>query len=56
MRRAWPAIAAAAAVAVFPLLPFVPEFWITLGNYIGLFSLVAMGLVLLTGEIGRAHV
>ncbi len=52
MRRAWPAIAAAAAVAVFPLLPFVPEFWITLGNYIGLFSLVAMGLVLLTGVGG----
>ena len=52
MRRAWPAIAAAAAVAVFPLLPFVPEFWITLGNYIGLSSLVAMGLVLLTGVGG----
>ena len=29
-----------------------PEFWITLGNYIGLYSLVAMGLVILTGVSG----
>jgi branched-chain amino acid transport system permease protein len=30
----------------------VPEFWITLANYIGLYSLVALGLVLLTGIAG----
>ena len=34
-----------------PLLP-VPEFWITQLNYIGMFSLVALGLVLLTGVGG----
>ena len=34
------------------LLPAVPEFWITLANYIGLYSLVALGLVLLTGIAG----
>jgi branched-chain amino acid transport system permease protein len=30
----------------------LPEFWITLANYIGLYSLVALGLVLLTGIAG----
>jgi branched-chain amino acid transport system permease protein len=39
------------AMAVFSFLP-VPEFWITLANYIGLSSLVALGLVLLTGIAG----
>ncbi|OWQ83520.1 branched-chain amino acid ABC transporter ATP-binding protein/permease [Roseateles terrae] len=34
-----------------PLLP-VPEFWITQANYIGMFSLVVLGLVLLTGVAG----
>jgi len=33
---------------LFPLLP-VPGYWITIGNYIGLYSIVALGLVLLTG-------
>ena len=41
----------ALAVAALPLLP-VPDFWITQLNYIGLFSLVALGLVLLTGVGG----
>ena len=31
----------------------VPEFWITLANYVGLYSLVALGLVLLTGVTGK---
>ncbi|MEI8323886.1 MAG: branched-chain amino acid ABC transporter ATP-binding protein/permease [Betaproteobacteria bacterium] len=39
------------AMAAMVLLP-VPEFWITLANYIGLYSLVALGLVLLTGVAG----
>jgi len=39
------------AAAVLPLLP-VPEFWITQANYIGLYALVAIGLVLLTGIAG----
>jgi len=38
-------------VAVLPLLP-LPDFWITQLNYIGLFALVALGLVLLTGVGG----
>ncbi|MBL8471588.1 MAG: branched-chain amino acid ABC transporter ATP-binding protein/permease [Rhodocyclaceae bacterium] len=33
---------------IFPVLP-VPNYWITIGNYIGLYSIVALGLVLLTG-------
>jgi ABC-type branched-subunit amino acid transport system ATPase component/ABC-type branched-subunit amino acid transport system permease subunit len=38
-----------------PILPQpirVPEYWITLLNYIGLYSIVAIGLVLLTGVGG----
>ncbi|TXD75269.1 branched-chain amino acid ABC transporter permease, partial [Ralstonia pseudosolanacearum] len=38
-------------LALLPVLP-TPEFWITLLNYIGLYSLVALGLVLLTGVGG----
>lgn len=38
-------------LAALPLLP-VPEFWITQANYIGLYTLVAFGLVLLTGVAG----
>ncbi len=36
---------------VLPVLP-VPDFWITQSNYIGLYAIVAMGLVLLTGVGG----
>ena len=36
---------------VLPALP-VPDFWITQSNYIGLYALVALGLVLLTGVAG----
>ena len=35
-----------------PLLPFVPEFWVALLDYIGMGALVAIGLVLLTGVGG----
>lgn len=35
-----------------PLLPATPEFWITHLNYIGLASIVVLGLVLLTGVGG----
>lgn len=38
-------------ILLFPLMP-VPEFWITLANYIGLYAIVALGLVLLTGVGG----
>ncbi|WP_099867448.1 branched-chain amino acid ABC transporter ATP-binding protein/permease [Pararhizobium haloflavum] len=42
----------AAVVLALPLLPFVPSFWITLFVFIGIASLVALGLVLLTGVGG----
>src|SRR6201990_1802047 len=38
-------------LAALPQLP-VPEFWITQANYIGLYTLVVIGLVLLTGVAG----
>jgi branched-chain amino acid transport system permease protein len=43
-----------AAVALALALPFapVPDFWITQANYIGLYALVVLGLVLLTGIAG----
>ena len=41
----------AALMLVLPLLP-VPDFWITQSIYIGLYALVALGLVLLTGVAG----
>ena len=46
----WRALGAACVLAL-PLLP-VPDFWITQLNYIGLFALVVLGLVLLTGVGG----
>jgi branched-chain amino acid transport system permease protein len=39
------------AALVFGLLP-LPAYWVTLGNYIGLYAIVALGLVLLTGVGG----
>jgi len=44
-------IAFAILLALLPQLP-VPEFWITQANYIGLYTLVVIGLVLLTGIAG----
>ena len=41
----------ALAAAVFGMLP-LPAYWVTLANYIGLSSIVALGLVLLTGVGG----
>jgi branched-chain amino acid transport system permease protein len=47
-------IASIAFAAALFALPFVaPPFWVTLGNYIGLYSIVALGLVLLTGVAGQ---
>ncbi|MEO8740710.1 MAG: branched-chain amino acid ABC transporter permease, partial [Casimicrobiaceae bacterium] len=39
------------ALVAAPLL--APPFWVTLLNYIGLYSIVALGLVLLTGVAGQ---
>ena len=42
------AIVAALALAL-PLVPGVPAYWITLGSYIGISAIVAVGIVMLTG-------
>ena len=43
--------AVAVLMLALPLLP-VPDFWITQSNYVGLYAIVALGLVLLTGVSG----
>ena len=52
MKKRFPFILFICALVLLPLLPDTPEFWITQLNYIGLASLVALGLVLLTGVGG----
>jgi ABC-type branched-subunit amino acid transport system ATPase component/ABC-type branched-subunit amino acid transport system permease subunit len=47
----WGVAAFVAALIGVPLA--APQFWVTLGNYIGLYSIVALGLVLLTGVAGQ---
>ena len=47
----WGFAAFAVLMLVLPALP-VPDFWVTQSNYIGLYSLVSLGLVLLTGVAG----
>ena len=49
--RRWAFPLFAALMLILPALP-VPDFWITQSNYIGLYALVALGLVLLTGVAG----
>jgi len=51
MRRLLPAAILVAWLCV-PFVPGVPNFWITLANYAGLASIVAIGLVVLTGYGG----
>ena len=51
MNRRLGLIVLVAALALLPVL--APQFWVTLGNYIGLYSIVALGLVLLTGVAGQ---
>jgi branched-chain amino acid transport system permease protein len=45
-------IVGAAAILIMPFTRLMPDYWITLFNYIGISSLVAIGLVLLTGVGG----
>ncbi|WP_298013860.1 branched-chain amino acid ABC transporter ATP-binding protein/permease [uncultured Castellaniella sp.] len=52
MHLLWIKIPALAVLALLPWIPGVPAFWITQMNYIGLYSLVVLGLVLLTGVGG----
>ena len=49
--RRWAFPAFALLMLVLPALP-VPDFWITQSNYIGLYAMVSLGLVLLTGVSG----
>ncbi|GMU70590.1 MAG: branched-chain amino acid ABC transporter ATP-binding protein/permease [Burkholderiales bacterium] len=54
MRLAWSAAAVVVFVVLVAVAPLVaPPFWVTLGNYIGLYSIVTLGLVLLTGVAGQ---
>lgn len=52
MTQRLPLIVFALVMAVIPLVPGIPPFWIVLLDNIGLAALVAMGLVLLTGVGG----
>ncbi|MBK9364040.1 MAG: branched-chain amino acid ABC transporter ATP-binding protein/permease [Rubrivivax sp.] len=47
----WIFPAFAAVMLLLPALP-VPDFWITQSTYIGLYAIVSLGLVLLTGVAG----
>jgi len=47
------ALLAAGLIALLVAPALAPPFWITLLNYIGLYSIVALGLVLLTGVAGQ---
>lgn len=51
-RTGWIAAFFAAVVVVLPFTDVLPAYWVTLFNYIGIASLVAIGLVLLTGVGG----
>ena len=42
----------ALVILIVPFTGLLPDYWITLFNYIGISSLVAIGLVLLTGVGG----
>jgi ABC-type branched-subunit amino acid transport system ATPase component/ABC-type branched-subunit amino acid transport system permease subunit len=52
MMQRLPIIVFALVMAVIPVIPGLPPFWIVLLDNIGLAALVAMGLVLLTGVGG----
>ena len=54
MHRYWSRVAVGVFIALLVAVPAAaPQFWVTLGNYIGLYSIVALGLVLLTGVSGQ---
>ncbi len=50
--RRLPPLAAFAVALLLPMLPSLPLFWVTLLDYIGLYAIVAIGLVVLTGVGG----
>lgn len=52
MQRQLLGLVVIASCVMLPLMPGVPAFWLALGNYIGMATLVALGLVVLTGVGG----
>ncbi|MCC7325814.1 MAG: branched-chain amino acid ABC transporter ATP-binding protein/permease [Burkholderiales bacterium] len=53
MKFGWSHAGVGVLVAIVALVPLAaPQFWVTLGNYIGLYSIAALGLVVLTGVSG----
>ena len=51
-RSTWVAASVALVIVGLPFSGLMPSYWVTLFNYIGISSLVAIGLVLLTGVGG----
>ena len=51
-RRRIVGIAAAAFFALFPLLPFVDNYWIDVGFYVGIYALLGLSLNIVLGEVG----
>ncbi|MFZ3109343.1 MAG: branched-chain amino acid ABC transporter ATP-binding protein/permease [Rectinemataceae bacterium] len=45
-------IAAIAVLAVFPLMPFVDNYWIEVGFYCGIYALLGLSLNIVLGEVG----
>lgn len=41
-----------AFLSLLAIIPLLPPFYVTMGSYIGLYSMVALGLVMLTGVAG----
>jgi branched-chain amino acid transport system permease protein len=46
------AIVAIAGTAILPLLPFVPDYWIDVGFYCGIYALLGLSLNVVLGEVG----
>jgi branched-chain amino acid transport system permease protein len=44
---------AAGLAALLAIALFAPDYWVTLGSYIGLYTLVVLGICLLTGVAGQ---
>lgn len=45
-------IAAIAILAIFPLMPFVDNYWIDVGFYCGIYALLGLSLNIVLGEVG----
>lgn len=45
-------IAAVAGILLFPLLPFIDNYWIDIGFYFGIYALLGLSLNIVLGEVG----